>query len=61
MLQTEARHHPRPAHRLTIQLARTEEQIRAAQALRYKVFAEEMGAQLSGREPGLDHDLFDPY
>ena len=61
MLQTEARHHPRPAHRLTIQLARTEEQIRAAQALRYKVFAEEMGAQLSGREPGLDQDLFDPY
>ncbi len=42
-------------------LARSQDDVRAAQALRYRVFAEEMGAHLSGNEPGLDQDLFDPY
>ncbi|SFN28694.1 Putative hemolysin [Formivibrio citricus] len=61
MLQTQTLHSSRPSHRLTIQLARDEDAVRAAQALRYKVFAEEMGARLTGREPGLDQDLFDAY
>ncbi len=36
-------------------------EIREAQRLRYHVFAEEMGARLSCREPGIDSDLYDPY
>jgi putative hemolysin len=35
--------------------------IRAAQALRYRVFAEEMGARLHTAEPGLDIDAIDAY
>ena len=44
--------------------ARTEEDVRAAQRLRYDIFAQEMGARLSvpaGSPPGHDIDLFDPY
>jgi putative hemolysin len=47
--------------KLSVRLARTGSEIREAQRLRYRVFAEEMGARLSGAEPGLDEDLFDPY
>ncbi len=42
-------------------IAETEGEVRAAQRLRYRVFAEEMGAQLPSREAGLDCDLFDAY
>jgi putative hemolysin len=35
--------------------------IRSAQALRYRVFAEEMGARLHSREPGVDADEIDEY
>jgi len=45
---------------LTISLARNAAEIAEAQRLRYKVFAEEMGAQLSGTG-GLDIDGFDEY
>lgn len=44
--------------------ARTEEDVRAAQRLRYDVFVTEMGARLSvpaGSPEGHDIDLFDPY
>jgi putative hemolysin len=44
--------------------ARTEEDIRDAQRLRYVVFAQEMGARLTvprGSPPGHDIDIFDPY
>lgn len=34
--------------------------VRAAQALRYRVFGVEMGAKLKGHEPGLDFDELDP-
>jgi putative hemolysin len=37
------------------------ETIRAAQALRYRVFAEEMGARLHSPEAGLDIDEIDAY
>jgi putative hemolysin len=47
--------------RLRVGLARNEEDVRAAQRLRYKVFAEEFGAQLKCRIPGHDTDLYDPY
>lgn len=61
MLQLERQAAHQTSPRLTVQIAQTQDQIRAAQALRYKVFAEEMGAQLSSREPGIDEDLFDAY
>ncbi|GAB3268961.1 GNAT family N-acetyltransferase [Chitinimonas naiadis] len=47
--------------KLSVSLASSEADIRAAQALRYKVFGEEMGARLNCREPGLDVDLFDSW
>ncbi|QLI81943.1 GNAT family N-acetyltransferase [Chitinibacter fontanus] len=47
--------------KLTVTLASNPDQIRAAQALRYKVFAEEMQAKLNCKEPGIDQDLFDAY
>lgn len=44
--------------RLFVELASTREEVREAQALRYRVFGEEMGAKLKGGA-GLDHDEFD--
>lgn len=46
---------------LSVSIAETESEIRAAKALRYQVFANELGARLDVREPGIDHDLYDPY
>ncbi len=46
---------------LSVSWARHGDEVREAQRLRYKVFAEELGARLSTPEPGLDIDLFDPY
>jgi putative hemolysin len=52
---------PVPAARYTVRLARNEEEVRAAQRLRHRVFAGELGARLDGPEPGLDSDAFDAY
>lgn len=49
------------AGKFRVSLARNEEDVREAQRLRYKVFAEEFGAQLKCRIPGHDTDLYDPY
>ena len=38
-----------------------DEDIQATQRLRYTIFAEEMGARLHNRIPGLDHDQLDRY
>jgi len=46
---------------LEITWARHTDDVRQAQRLRYRVFAEEMGARLDSPELGLDIDLFDPY
>ena len=54
MLQQQTQHHSK--HRLVVEIARTDSTVRAAQRLRYRVFAEEMGARLSTREPGIDQD-----
>jgi putative hemolysin len=43
----------------TTSIACTEEEIRAAQRLRYRVFAEEKGARLDSPLPGHDVDRFD--
>jgi putative hemolysin len=37
------------------------DEVRAAQRLRYRVFAEEMGARLNSPEPGLDVDALDEF
>jgi putative hemolysin len=42
-------------------IAKDAQTIRAAQALRYRVFAEEMGAHLHSSEAGLDIDEIDSY
>ena len=47
-------------HRLQVAWARSDEELREAQRLRYRVFAEEMGAHLMG-PVGLDVDAFDAY
>jgi putative hemolysin len=54
---------PQPAAptRYTVSLARDEADVRAAQRLRYEVFAGEMGALLSTPQPGHDIDAFDAY
>lgn len=41
--------------------ARSAVEIRAAQRLRWTVFADELGARLPSRMPGIDQDRFDPY
>ena len=50
-----------PASRYHVSLAVDDSEIREAQRLRYKVFAEEMGARLSSVLPGHDIDLYDPF
>jgi len=63
---------PRPASRgaaqpandaggVTVAWARHADEVRAAQRLRYEIFAGEMGARLDSRVPGHDVDLFDDY
>jgi putative hemolysin len=49
----------RPAFQ--IQWASSASEVKEAQRLRYKVFAEEMGANLSQNPEGLDVDEFDAY
>ena len=44
-----------------IEWAKSPNEVKEAQRLRYKVFAEEMGANLSQNEEGLDVDEFDAY
>ncbi|MDP2133632.1 MAG: GNAT family N-acyltransferase [Sulfuritalea sp.] len=45
----------------TVALARSEEEVREAQRLRYRVFVEELGAHLQCRIPDHDIDLYDPF
>lgn len=47
--------------RYSVGLAQAAGEVRAAQALRWRVFAEELGARLSPREPGIDQDIYDPH
>jgi len=48
-------------HRYEISFARSLNEMRDAQRLRYAVFSGEMGARLVGPEPGVDEDRFDAY
>ncbi|MCU0841228.1 MAG: GNAT family N-acetyltransferase [Thiobacillaceae bacterium] len=51
----------RPRKNFHLGMAAHADEVREAQRLRWKVFAEEMGARLDGPEPGVDADLYDPY
>jgi putative hemolysin len=46
---------------LTVTLAKSAFEVREAQRLRYRIFAEECGAQLPSRSSGIDEDEFDSY
>ncbi len=54
---------PEPSSEFSVRLAETDEDLRAAQALRYKVFVSELGGDgdLVDHEAGLERDRFDPY
>lgn len=61
MLRVAARLTEQKSRHLWVGLATSESEIREAQKLRYRVFAEELGARLNCREPGVDHDHFDAW
>lgn len=48
-------------HPYSVRFAVTPSEIREAQKLRYRVFAEEYGARLVTPEAGVDRDLYDRY
>lgn len=52
---------PIAAGNLELVVARTPEEIKASQRLRFSVFTEEMGAVFPGSANGLDVDDFDPW
>ncbi len=47
--------------RFSSSLAQSAAEVREAQQLRYRIFAEEMGADIDGGSDGIDADRFDPY
>jgi len=47
--------------RLQVGLAHSDSDILEAKRLRFRIFAEELGAKLPTRTPGVDHDLYDPF
>jgi putative hemolysin len=51
----------RTARRLATSIARSESEVREAQRLRWRVFAEEGGARLASEEHGYDIDAFDRH
>lgn len=51
----------RKSRNLHVGLATCETEILEAQKLRYRVFADEMGARLNPRSPGVDRDIYDPF
>lgn len=61
MLQTRQQVFTRPGRNLHVGLASCETELLEAQKLRYRVFADEMGARLPTRTPGVDRDLYDPF
>ncbi|HTJ97900.1 MAG TPA: GNAT family N-acyltransferase [Rhodocyclaceae bacterium] len=52
---------PNKERQYTVELTSNPDDILEAQRLRYRVFAEEMGARLNVRTPGVDSDLYDAY
>jgi putative hemolysin len=54
---------PDPSFEFSVRLAKSEEDLRAAQALRYEVFVCELGGdgEMVDHDAGLERDRFDPY
>lgn len=50
-----------PGKRIYVELASDREAIQEAQQLRYRIFAEELGADVHSRQEGVDSDDYDPY
>lgn len=61
MLDVRKKTLPATAGRYHVSLAVDDREIREAQRLRHRVFAEEMGARLATALPGHDIDLYDPF
>ena len=61
MLHKEQHAASRPGRNLHVGLATCPTEVLEAQKLRYRVFADEMGARLQTRVPGVDRDLYDPF
>jgi putative hemolysin len=61
MLQNLARTRSTEKCALEVRIARDEKEVAEAQRLRYKVFAEEMGARIRSAGSGLDQDMYDPH
>ncbi len=61
MTQLQSGEQRRSRLKLHVGLATSESEILEAQKLRYRVFAEELGARLQTRTPGVDRDLYDAY
>jgi putative hemolysin len=50
-----------PTSRLTVAMARSDADVRAAQRLRHRVFIEELGVNLDGGAAGLEFDRYDEH
>ena len=61
MLELNRQPQPASQRHLITSFARTEAEIIEAQRLRYKIFAEEMGANLPSAREEIDRDIFDNY
>jgi putative hemolysin len=61
MLQENQQRTARAGRNIHVSLATCETEVLEAQKLRYRVFADEMGARLSTRTPGVDRDIYDPW
>ena len=61
MLQSQVGHRPHFRKPLVVSLAHHQHEVLEAQRLRYKIFAGEMGARVSGHELGIDRDLYDAH
>lgn len=61
MLDRHASPRARAAPRLHVGLACCESEVIEAQRLRYRVFADELGARLQVCTPGVDQDVYDPF
>lgn len=60
-MEQERKHANLSAKKLSVSLAKHADEIRAAQQLRYNVFAQECGARLNSLTEGIDQDEFDEY
>jgi len=47
--------------RLSVEFARSGAAIQEAQALRFRIFVEELGARIANKVEGIDRDIFDPH